>query len=1036
MSQSDERKLATILFADLVGSTAMADSEDPERVRLLLDRFYDAMAEEIERTGGTLEKFAGDAVLAVFGAPVALEDHAERALHAALAMRTRLAELHEGLALRIGVNTGEVVVGRAREGSSFVTGDAVNVSARLEQAAQPGEILAGERTVAAAGAAFEFGPRRNVEAKGKSFSIAARPVLRAQSLVRPRGSGELRPVFVGRETELELLSATYRRAVTGGEPHLVTIVGEPGVGKTTLVRELWTLLGQEERPPLRRTGRCLPYGDGITYWPLGEILKEHFGILESDPPEQVLSRLAGREALGLALGLDLAGNLHPIDARERLHTSVVEFVEELAAEAPLVKLVEDVHWAEDDLLDLLERVVRDARAPLVLLTTARPELFDRRPDWGAGRRNAATIWLEPLPPDSTSLMLNGLLATELSPELGQLIVSRAEGNPFFVEELVSALVEAGTLERRNGRWKVNVLAEGLFVPDTVHAVLAARMDRLAPTEKAALQAASVVGRTFWRGPVEYLLDGETPDFGLLEERDFIRRGGESTLAGETEYTMKHALTRDVAYSSIPKARRGRLHASFAAWMIENDRGKDEHASLLAYHLAEAVRPEDADLVWSEEPAELEGLRREAVRWLRRAADLAWSRYEMEEAVRLLTTATELTDDDHERSLLWRAIGHAQALRYDGEAFWTAMERSLDGPLDRNERADAYSRLAFETSIRSGMWSIRPGPDKIEGWVSRALELAEDGSIEAARALLARANAEPAIASEELLESVTAAAEEIGDADLLSFTFGARSHTTFEHLQFEESVEWIERRLQLVPEIDDPDSLCEVYESAVPVVSAVGRFDEARQLAAEHWEIARRLSAHHRVHAASLRLEIDDALGDWNTLAAETTLVSDLVAQNLATPCVRNARDLLLSALAHVCLGDESRARDLEAEAASIEGVGHERELATPRLRIALVRGDADAARALVRLPPMRTFVWGATVFGTFLDALVALREYEWIEREAEPLRQPGTVMEPFALRALGAARGDDELLSHADAQFLELGLEWHRAQTEPLLAGL
>ena len=1036
MSTSDERKLATVLFADLVGSTALADSEDPERVRVVLERFYDAMADEIERTGGTVEKFAGDAVMAVFGAPVALEDHAERALHAAFSMQRRLAQLHGDLSLRIGVNTGEVVVGRAREGSSFVTGDAVNVSARLEQAAEPGEILAGERTVAAAGAAFEFGAHRDVAAKGKSTPVAARPVLRAHSLMRPRGIGELRSVFVGRETELDLLSAAYRRAVTGGEPHLVTIVGEPGVGKTTLVRELWTRLEREELPPLRRTGRCLPYGDGITYWPLGEVLKEHFGVLESDPPEQVLTRLAGRETLALALGLDMAGNLHPIDARERLHASVVEFVEELAAEAPLVMLVEDVHWAEDDLLELLERVVRDVRAPLVLLTTARPELFDRRADWGAGRRNAATIWLEPLPPESTSLLLNGLLSTELPTELGKLIVARAEGNPFFVEELVSALVEAGAIERHDGTWRVNAVSEMLSVPDSVHAVLAARMDRLAPTEKAALQAASVVGRTFWRGPVEYLLEGETPDFGLLEERDFIRRRGDSTLAGETEYTIKHALTRDVAYSSIPKARRGRLHASFATWMIKNDRAKDEHASLLAYHLAEAARPADADLVWSEEPAKLERLRGDAVRWLRRAADLAWSRYEMEEAVRLLTTATELTDDEHERSLLWRAIGHAQALRYDGEAFWAAMERSLDGPLDTNERAEAYSRLAFETSIRSGMWSVRPGRDKIESWVARALELAEDGSIEATRALLARANAEPADASEQLLEFVTTAAEEIGDPDLLSFTFGARSHTAFEQLQFREAAAWIERRLQLAPEIDDPDSRCEVYESAVPVVATLGRFDDARRLAAEHWEIARRLSAHHRVHAASLRLEIDDAVGDWDALAGETPLVFDLVVKNLATPCVRNARDLLLGALAHVCLGDESRARDLEAEAASIAGEGHERELATPRLRMALVRGDAEAARAFVRLPPMRTFVWGSTVFGTLFDALVALREHERIEREAPLFRQPGTVVEPFALRALGAARGDDELLAQADERFAALGLEWYRAQTERLLKGL
>jgi class 3 adenylate cyclase len=1036
VSSSDERKLATILFADLVGSTTLAESEDPERVRLLLDRFYDAMAEEIERTGGTLEKFAGDAVMAVFGAPVALEDHAERTLHAAVAMRARVGDVHESLALRIGVNTGEVVVGRAREGSSFVTGDAVNVSARLEQSAKPGEILAGERTVAAAGAAFEFGPAREVDAKGKSAPVAARPVLRALSLARPRGVGELQPVFVGRKTELELLRATYRRAVAGGEPHLVTIVGEPGVGKTTLVRELWQGLAREEPQPVRRTGRCLPYGDGITYWPLGEILKEHLWILDSDPPERILARLPGREVLGLALGLDVAGSLHPLDARERLHAAIVEFVEELAAEAPLVVLVEDVHWAEDDLLELLERVVRDARAPLVLVATARPELFDRRHGWGGGRRNTATIWLEPLPPDSTSLMLSGLLTTELPADLRKLVVTRAEGNPFFVEELVSALVEAGALERQNGGWKVNEVPEGFSVPDSVHAVLAARMDRLAPIEKAALQAAAVVGRTFWQGPVVHLLGGDTPDFVLLEERDFIRRRPGSSLAGETEYTMKHALTRDVAYSSIPKARRGHLHAAFATWMVESDRAKDEHASLLAYHFAEAVRPEDADLAWSDEQAEAERLRSAAVQWLRRAADLARSRYEMEEAVQLLTTATELTEDERERSLLWRAIGQAQVLRYDGEAFWASMLRSLEGPLDDVERAEAYSQLAFQTSIRSGMWMTRPERDRVEDWATRALDLARPGSEAQARSLLALVEVEPEDAPEDLLQSIAELAAGSGDVDLRSFALGARSHAAFEHRRFAESARWANSRFPLAAEIDDPDSVCEVYEDGVPVATTMGDFREAARLAGLHWDVARRLSPHHRLHSVSLRLETAEAAADWQAILRQADEAAAAIAENLVTPCIRNARDLLICALAHLCTGAAERSRELERAALELSGQGHERELASLQLRIALVRGDGAAVHELVQVRFKRTWVWGPGVFCTLLDALAALREREWVEREAESLDQPGVITEPFALRALGIVRGDDHLLARADERFAALGLDWHAAQAERLLAGL
>lgn len=1034
---TDERKLATVLFADLVGSTAMADAEDPERVRARLDRFYSAMAEEIERTGGTIEKFAGDSVMAAFGAPAAQEDHAERALHAALAMQRRLVSLFGNeLQLRIGVNTGDVVVGQPREGSSFVTGDAVNVGARLEQAAAAGEVLAGERTVASAGGAFEFGERRVVEAKGKPGGVVGRPVLRALTLMRPRGVGGLRRIFVGRDSEIELLRATYRRAATHGEPHLMTIIGEPGVGKTRLVRELWEILAKEEPAPLRRTGRCLAYGDGITYWPIGEVLREHFGLRDDDSPENVVRKLEGHEILGLALGLDVARELHPLDARERLHEAVVGFVEELASERPVVLLVEDIHWAEVDLLDLLERIAADTRAPVLILATARPELLDYRPAWAAGRRNAIAMWLDPLPAEDASRMLDEMLPVALSSELRQLVVERADGNPFFLEELVGELGDAGVLERKDGGWTLGERRAEFTMPDTVHAVLAARIDRLPATEKAALQAAAVVGRVFWTTPVVELLGGEQPDFDVLEERDLIRSSRGSAMAGEREYAIKHALTREVAYASIPKARRGRLHATLADWLERGDLGKDEHASLLAYHYSEAVRPEDADLVWADDLAELERLRREAVAWSRRAGELARGRYEMEEAIELFTRATELADDEHERALLWREIGHAQALRFDGEAFWEAMRRSLEGPLDDAERAETYSALAFQTSIRSGMWTVRPQRGQVEEWVERALELDPQGVVTRARALMARTFVEPADVPDDVVAEAAALAEQCGEPELRSYAFGARSHAAYAHLQFEEAAAWSERRLELVSEVEDPDVLCDVYESAVPVAAAIGRFREANRLLALHADLAGRLSAHHRLHSVSLELELAEAMGGWEAIEQATGRVEDAVVENLATPCVRNARDLLLCAIAHESVGDVGQALELERKAERLAGDGHERALNPPRLRLALVRGDADLARALAGIPLQRTFVWGPAVYGTFLDALVALGEHEWIEREAPALASPGTAIEPFGLRALGAARRDDTLLARAQERFSALGLHWHAAQTERLLARL
>ena len=1035
MRAGDERKLVTVLFADLVGSTAYADERDPERVRAALERFYAAMQDEIERTGGTVEKFAGDAVMAVFGAPAAFEDHVERALHAALAMQRRVRELFgDELEMRVGVNTGEVVVGASRAGGSFVTGDAVNVADRLQKAAETGEVLAGERTAAAAVGAFELGPPRAIEAKGKPGGVVGVPILRALGLVRPRGVGGLRRVFVGRDGELELLLATYRRAAANAEPHLVTIVGEPGVGKSRLVRELEDALGEEEVVPTVRTGRCLPYGDGITYWPLGEIVREHYGLREGASADEVTRALDGHAILGLALGLDVAAEVHPRDARERLHAAAVSFVEQLAAERPAVVLVEDIHWAESDLLDLVDRLATDVHAPVLLLATTRPDLLERRSSVGSGSRNTAVLWLDPLPAPAATRMLEEMLPAVLPEELRDLVVERADGNPFFLEELVGELADSGVLVQSEDTWVVGEPNASFSMPDSVHVVLAARIDRLPAGEKAALQAAAVVGRVFWTASVVHLLQGAEPDFALLEERDLIRSRRGSTIEGDREYAFKHALTREVAYGSIPRARRGRLHAALADWLAQSSLGRDELAPLVAYHYSQAAEPEDADLVWADEADGLERVREKAVEWLRRAGELTRRRHEIADAIELLERAVSLSRDEHERALLWREIGLAQALRFDGEAFWAAMERSLDGPLDTNERADAYSLLAFQTSIRSGMWSVRPSRGKIEEWVERALELSREGSVEQIRALIARIQADPSDASEELLDATVTGAEETGDTDLLSFALGARSHAAFVRLQFEEAQAWSRRRLELVDRIDDPDSLCEMYESGVPAAASVGLMQEARNLCDAHWPIANRLSAHHRVHAVSLRLELADTLGDWSGVVEDTDLVTALVRDNLATPCVRNTRDLLVCALAHRYFGDETRSRALQREAENLGGEGHERDLAHPRLRLALARGELDVVREFVRLQPQRTFVWGGAIFGGILDALVALRDWERIERDAPPLLQPGTVPEPFALRALGIARADDVLLAKADERFAALGLAWYRAQTEAMLA--
>jgi class 3 adenylate cyclase len=1030
---TEERKLSTVLFADLVGSTALSGSQDPERTRVLLDRFYDAMTEEIERAGGTIEKFAGDAVMAVFGAPTALEDHAERAVHAALAMQRRLAELFEGqLELRIGINTGDVVVGQARAASSFVSGHAVNVAARLEQAAAPGAILVGERTVAAAGGAFEFEPPAAVEAKGMPDGVVAQRVVRALSLMRPRGVGGLARAFVGRDQELRRLGDAYRAMVDQRRPRLVTILGDAGVGKTRLARELWERLPAQEPEPLRRTGRCLSYGTGTAYWALGEVLREHLGLLESDPPEVALEQLGAREILGLTLGLDVARDLHPLAARDLFQDAWAEFLTDVVSERPAVLLIEDVHWAESQLLDLLEYVLGRAEGPLLVIVTARPEFLERRPGWGA-RAGGELLELEPLSARDCVQMLDELLAGGLPAALGDLVVERAEGNPFFVEELLGVLIDRGLLARQNGGWLLQELPREFAVPDSVQAVLAARIDLLGPAEKSALQAAAVIGRVFWTGPVYELVEAK-PDLRVLEDRDFVRRRAGSSIAGEREYVIKHALTREVAYESLPRARRPRMHAAFAAWLEPRASGRDDLASLIAHHYAESVRPENADLAWAgEEEEEVERVRGKALLWLETAAEFAMRRYEIEDALALLHKALALQPDEEAEARLWRAVGKANALAFEGEAFWTAMENSLKVCTNKTTRAETYSELAFQTAIRSSMWKTRPDRELVAGWIEQALELSAPDSDSRARALIARSFWEQN--TPEAAREASELAERSGDIELRSYAWGARGTVAFAEADFESALTWAQRRLAVKDEVSDPDHVAEIYEQLIPSHCANGRFAEARRLAAEHDAVVEPLSDHHRLHGIAVLLEVEELCGGWDRILELADRTELSVEANLTTPCVRNARTLLLTALAAAYNGDEETARHYERRAEEVATEGYDLVLAAPRTWLALVRGEIDT---LDRLEPVDLArvkqEYALPAAAARLDALAALKDRSLVERDAPPLLQPGTYLEPFALRAVGAVREDELLIQQAADRFDAMGLSWHAEQTRKHLA--
>jgi len=1027
---AEERKLATVLFADLVGSTELAGGQDPERVRALLDRFYDAMAAEVERAGGTVEKFVGDAVMAAFGAPAAHEDDAERALHAALGMHRRMDELFGGrLALRIGVNTGDVVVGQPREGSSFVTGDAVNVCARLEQAAAPGEVLVGERTVAAARGAFEFTEPATVQAKGKPGGVVCRKLVRALSLMRPRGIGGLQPVFVGRDRELAGLREAYDRAVASGGPHLVTVVGDAGVGKTRLLREFWQWLGGQPRPPLLRAGRCLSYGHGITYWPLGEVLKEHFGILESDPPEVAAARIAGREGLGFTLGLAPPRDMHPLTVRDRIHTSWVMFLQQLAEQQPAAILIEDVHWASDELCDLLTSLLVRVHGPLLMIVTARPELIDQRPGW-AGPAGASLVRLEALPATQAQELIGALLGGDCPGPIRELVAGRAEGNPFFVEELIATLTDRGVVGRQNGGWWFGQLPMGFSVPDTVQAVLAARIDLLPRAEKAALQTAAVIGRVFWNGPVRDLAGEADPDFGLLEERDFVFSRAGSSIAGQREYMIKHALTREVAYGSLLKAKRAPLHAGFAQWLEQNSKDHDEHAALLAHHYAEAVLPEDLDIAWSGREGQAETLRTRAVSWSRRAADLAIARYEIDQALALLRRAVSLEPEPRERATIWRRIGQACALKYDGEGFWEAMQQALEigGP-----SADVYADLALETSQRAGMWVKQPDPEwtLVGGWIQKALELAQEGSLAQGNALAALADID---SDEAAARSALAIAERLGDLDLRCTALSTLSGIALAAKDFGQACALMDQVMVHLPELNNPDASSTETLIAFFVYLRSGNLGAAARASAMATEAAAGLTAHHRLHAAAWQILLPSATGRWDEARAVASEAERVVDANLAaaTPCVMNASILLYCAAASAQAGNEDKARRLQSKAQSLGMEGgrwYQGWFEPPRIRLALARNDLGA---LAEAVPAE-FDWEWEPASTFLDALAALEDRERIEVEAPNWLQPGTFAEPFALRALGIARTDRALLKQALDRFKAMDLTWHAERTRHLL---
>jgi class 3 adenylate cyclase/tetratricopeptide (TPR) repeat protein len=650
----ETRKVVTIVFADMAGSTAIGERLDPEALRRVQARYFDGMAAVLERHGGTVEKYIGDAVMAVFGIPRLHEDDALRAARAAMEMQTALTRLNEELerdfqvqiAIRIGVNTGEVVSGEGGD-QRLVTGDTVNVAARLEQSAAAGEILLGESTYRLVRDAVTVEAVEPLELKGKAERV---PAYKLQE-VRLEAAGHERHLdspMVARTKELELLQRALERTSDERTSHLFTLLGPAGVGKSRLVREF--LAGVQDTTVLR--GRCLSYGEGITYFPLAEVVRGAGGIAESDDEATAmrqLSRLVADADDGERIARLVGGLLGWAGAStaDDGAWAVRKLLEHLARKRRLVVVLDDIHWAEPLLLDLIEYLVDWTRdAEVLLVCIARPELLEIRPAWGGGKLNATSILLEPLSGDEAETLLDNLLGSaELPGPARERILAAAEGNPLFVEEMIGMLIDDGLLRFDGGSWRsVDDLAD-LTVPPTIQLLLAARLDRLDAEERAVIERGAIEGKVFHTGAVTSLSpEGQRTDVRprlLALARKELIRPDRAEFAGEDAFRFRHLLIRDAAYQAMPKEQRAELHEAFAAWLTDAVGDKvDDYQEILAHHLEQAFRYR-TDVGPLDDRSR--GLADRAAEALRRSATHALDRNDLNGTLRFLERAVEIAD---------------------------------------------------------------------------------------------------------------------------------------------------------------------------------------------------------------------------------------------------------------------------------------------------------------------------------------------------------------------------------------------------------
>lgn len=839
----EERRVVTIMFADIIDSTRLGDRLDPEELRAILTGYFNLIAEQVRKHEGTIEKYIGDAVMVIFGAPIAHEDDPDRAIRTALDIQDALQHFNEqrlaldpnarSLQIRIGINTGEVAIPSTtthQRQDFLVTGDAVNVASRLQTAAAPDTILVGERTYLTTRDVFRFRPIAPLHLKGKPEPINAYAVegvidqAALEITQHPRGIPGKQVRMVGRALELTLLHANYARVLAERHPHLITILGSPGIGKSRLVREF--IAREQEKvktassqglpiSPLVLEGRCPPYGEEITYRPLIEIMR---GLLKAkenediqslkarfcdfvqdiftrtyrkEPTEEIVDTIfrslgRGREHLQTVSSREKSkselSSVHSTKqsgVQSTLSRAWRTFLEALAELQPLIIVVDDLQWADEALLELLEYLTdRITDVPILFLCPARPDLFERRPDWGGGRRNFTTIELESLSKDETNELIDAHLNNRELPEvLRTSILSRAEGNPFFVEEIIRMLIDQHILiHEQNGQqntesWHIGNIHDPLLgelptlgeqpedalisthyvlplphIPDTIQGVLVARVDLLNPIEKLVLQHAAVIGRTFWLAALRELapeisINAILEALDSLTERDFIletERPSRNPIKDDRFFTFKHVLIRDVVYNNIPRARRSREHALLALWLEAQVKDTPAlYAELLAYHYQQALANWSLNLSLEQQQGtetriSRPELRRRAIKYLIIAGDQALHSYYTLRALQAYHDAFDLLTeeqikDTHLQIKLHIKLGDAYSQRGDTDQAWQDYRKAEQLALSQEEKnntllLEIYEDLAELGTRWSNTFRKPPTPSEVKAYIDAGIEL--------------------------------------------------------------------------------------------------------------------------------------------------------------------------------------------------------------------------------------------------------------------------------------------------------------------------